>query len=149
MAAAPTPQGAPRPSAPQAPTQDNNQPFDVFSQDMAFPGLPGAAKHQPSKAAAYESKVPDLDAGMLTSLPAAQQARLTAERDSVAQLDQQVYKVNTDIITTLITSVLVLLCTRYLLRVSKSSSMRQRLLTSDTCMLLSFLLDWSHLVTTN
>jgi hypothetical protein len=98
MAAAPTPQGAPRPSAPQAPTQDNNQPFDVFSQDMAFPGLPGAAKHQPSKAAAYESKVPDLDAGMLTSLPAAQQARLTAERDSVAQLDQQVYKVNTDII---------------------------------------------------
>ncbi|DBB00571.1 TPA: hypothetical protein ACH3X3_002269 [Trebouxia sp. C0006] len=95
-AAAPTPQGGPRPSAPQAPTQDNNQPFDVFSQDMAFPGLPGAAKHQPSKAAAYESKVPELDTGMLTSLPAAQQARLTAERDSVAQLDQQVYKTQVD-----------------------------------------------------
>ena len=121
MAAAPTPQGAPRPSAPQAPTQDNTQPFDVFSQDMAFPGLPGAAKHQPSKAAAYESKVPDLDAGMLTSLPAAQQARLTAERDSVAQLDQQVYKVNTDIITVIHTGVLVLVCTRYLLGFSKPS----------------------------
>ena len=127
MATAPTPpggQGGPRPSAPQAPTQDNNQPFDVFSQDMAFPGLPGAAKHQPSKAAAYESKVPELDAGMLTSLPAAQQARLTAERDSVAQLDQQVYKVNTDIRSTIGTSVLAVVCTRYVLGVSKPSPMR-------------------------
>ncbi len=123
-AAAPTPQGGPRPSAPQAPTQDNNQPFDVFSQDMAFPGLPGAAKHQPSKAAAYESKVPELDTGMLTSLPAAQQARLTAERDSVAQLDQQVYKVNTDIVTTLHTGVLVLVCTRCIRETSKPSSVR-------------------------
>ena len=92
MAAAPTTQGAARPSAPPGITQDN-QPFDVFSQDMAFPSLPGAAKYQPSKAAAYDGKVPELDAGMMSTLPAAQRTRLQAERDSVAQLDQQVHTV--------------------------------------------------------
>ena len=93
MAAAPRPQSGPQPSAPSAPVQSSNEPFDVFGQDMAFPGLPGAAKHQPGKASAYESKVPDLDAGMLSSLPAAQRARLQAERDQVSQLDQQVHQV--------------------------------------------------------
>lgn len=93
MAAAPRPQSGPQPSAPPAPVQSSNEPFDVFGQDMAFPGLPGAAKHQPGKAPAYESKAPDLDAGMLSSLPAAQRARLQAERDQVSQLDQQVHQV--------------------------------------------------------
>ena len=96
MASAPPPQGAAKPSGPQGPAQDSNQPFDVFSQDMAFPALPGAAKHQPQgKAAAYEGRVPELDAGMLSSLPPAQRARLQAERDSVSQMDQQVHKVRT------------------------------------------------------
>ena len=93
MAAAPRPQSGPQPSAPPAPAQSSNEPFDVFGQDMAFPGLPGAVKHQPGKAPAYESRVPDLDAGMLSSLPAAQRARLQAERDQVSQLDQQVHQV--------------------------------------------------------
>ena len=93
MAAAPRPQSGPQPSAPPAPAQSSNEPFDVFSQDMAFPGLPGAVKHQPGKAPAYESRAPDLDAGMLSSLPAAQRARLQAERDQVSQLDQQVHQV--------------------------------------------------------
>ncbi|KAL3162274.1 hypothetical protein ABBQ32_009966 [Trebouxia sp. C0010 RCD-2024] len=90
MAAAPRPQSGSQASAQLPPVQSSNEPFDVFSQDMAFPGLPGAARHQPSKAPAYESRAPDLDAGMLNSLPAAQRARLQAERDQVSQLDQQV-----------------------------------------------------------
>ncbi len=94
MASAPAPQGTPKPSAPQAPTQDNNQPFDVFSQDMAFPSLPGPAKHQPTKPPAYDGRVPDLDAGMLSALPAAQRTRLQTERDNVTQMDQQVQKVS-------------------------------------------------------
>lgn len=93
MAAAPRPQSGSQASAQLPPVQSSNEPFDVFSQDMAFPGLPGAARHQPSKAPAYESRAPDLDAGMLNSLPAAQRARLQAERDQVSQLDQQVQQV--------------------------------------------------------
>ena len=93
-AAAPRPQAGSQPSVPpQAPTQNSNEPFDVFSQDMAFPSLPAAAKQQPGKAPAYESRVPDLDAGQLNSLPAAQRARLQAERDQVSQMDQQLHQV--------------------------------------------------------
>ena len=94
MAAAPRPQGGPQPSAPQPPTKNSNEPFDVFSQDMAFPNLPGAVKQQVGKAPAYESRVPDLDAGMLNSLPAAQRTRLQTERDQVSQMDQQLHKVS-------------------------------------------------------
>ena len=78
----------------QTPILDNNQPFDVFSHDMAFPTLPGPARHQPPKAAAFEGGgLPALDPGMLNSLAPAQRARLQAESDAAAQMSQQVHKV--------------------------------------------------------
>ena len=98
MASAAGPQSAPRPSAGQPSAQQpsvptNNEPFDVLSQDMAFPTLPGAAKHQASKPAEYQSKVPELDASALGGLSAAQRTRLQTERDSAQQMDQQLHQV--------------------------------------------------------
>lgn len=92
-ASASTPQAAQRPSAPPpTPTQSSNEPFDVFSQDMAFPTLPGPAEHQPTKAADYQAKVPEIDAAGLAGLPAAQRTRLQTERDAALQMDQQLHK---------------------------------------------------------
>lgn len=93
-----TPQAAPQSThqagpIPTAGQVINSEPFDVFSQDMNFPNLPGQAKHQPGKAAAFESRVPDLDAGMLSTLAPAQRSRLQSERDASLQMDQQLHQV--------------------------------------------------------
>ena len=93
-----TPQAAAQPTSQPGPTPTpgqviNSEPFDVFSQDMNFPNLPGQAKHQPGKAAAFQSRVPDVDAGMLSTLAPAQRSRLQSERDSAAAMDQQLQQV--------------------------------------------------------
>lgn len=86
-----TPQSGPTPTPGQV---INSEPFDVFSQDMNFPNLPAQAKHQPGKAAGFESRAPDLDAGMLSTLAPAQRNRLQSERDSALQMDQQLHQVS-------------------------------------------------------
>lgn len=93
-----TPQAAPQPTAPTGPMPTpgqviNSQPFDVFSQDLNLPNLPNQVKHQPGKAAGYESRLPDVDAGMLSTLAPAQRTRIQQERESALQLDQQVHQV--------------------------------------------------------